>query len=146
MTFQKERLMKVCVVKDGEIALTETFIRAHIDGLPEAVGIHGNPPRRIDQPKSDVVPFGSPSRLGEMSFWESTYQSALHRLGLRRFEDQDHTEKYRKLLSEIEPEVVLAEFGPTGIKVSEACASIDIPLVVFFHAYEVCKKKDNKTI
>jgi glycosyltransferase involved in cell wall biosynthesis len=133
--------MKVCVVKDGEITLTETFIRAHIDGLPEAVGIHGNPPRRLGQSRADVMPYGSQSRLGVMSFWESVYQSALHRLGLRRFEDRHHTEKYQKLLSEIEPDAVLAEFGPTGIKVSEACASLDIPLVVFFHAYEVCKKK-----
>jgi glycosyltransferase involved in cell wall biosynthesis len=133
--------MKVCVVKDGEITLTETFIRAHIDGLPEAVGVHGNPPRKLSQSRSDVVPFGSPSRLGEMSFWESAYQSALHRLGLRCLESNNKTQKYRRLLSEIEPEIVLAEFGISGVEVSEACAQEGVPLVVFFHGYELYKHK-----
>lgn len=39
-------------------------------------------------------------------------------------------------LERVRPDVLLAEYGPTGVALAESCASLGIPLVVKFHGYD----------
>lgn len=119
--------MIVCIVKHSEVGLTETFIRAHLERIPgETVGVHGSPPRRLGGAIVDP-----------RSFSERAIEGLLRRLGLQwRSNTYDDTEAYTILLSDVEPDIVLAEYGLAGAKISEACAQVGVPLVVHFHGYD----------
>jgi glycosyltransferase involved in cell wall biosynthesis len=118
--------MKICVIKYINIKLTETFIRAHIQELnAQTVGVHGSPPRILGQKESDVL-----------SIKERVYASLLRRMGKG---DQAKTRQYRRLLKQVQPDLVLAEYGLTGAKVMDACRQLDLPLIVHFHGYDASR-------
>lgn len=112
----------VCRPKPG--SYSETFIRAHLDRLPGCVHDYALNPGRVD---------------GRRLWW--THRPGLHWVTfnlwvLRR----DKDEVYRNLLArEFRRrgiDVVLAEYGPTGMRVAAACARAGIPLVVHFHGHD----------
>lgn len=43
-------------------------------------------------------------------------------------------------LSELRPDVVLAQYGPGGLAVMGACMEVGIPLVVHFHGYDLSRE------
>jgi colanic acid/amylovoran biosynthesis glycosyltransferase len=121
--------MRVCVVRPGEVALTETFIRAHAERLPGEVSmICGSPPRLADDPGS--VP-GIPRQL----FWRA------HHLLCGRPEHERHTRAFIRLLSRVRPDAVLAEYGPNAVRVLSAVQALRIPLVAHFHGYDASKRE-----
>jgi glycosyltransferase involved in cell wall biosynthesis len=56
--------------------------------------------------------------------------------GLKLPESYFEKAALRGFLREKEVHVVLAEYGPTGVAVSEVCKEAGIPLVVHFHGYD----------
>lgn len=105
----------------------ETFIRAHIERLPAGVRvIYGEVmPRFMDSGRSLPI------------------EGRTHRL-LRRglIEVLGRDSRYLEwmavasLLRKTRPQVVLAEYGLTGVAVMKACKKTGIPLVVHFHGYD----------
>lgn len=122
--------MKLCVVKNQDIGLSETFIRVQIEGLPAEVSvIHGSPPRL--------------EREGAEPLYTSAPVRASQRLS-RRFNKtpaiwHKHAAEYTYLLKASGAEVVLAQYGTTGVLVMEACKRLGLPLVVHFHGYDASR-------
>lgn len=103
--------------------LEASFIRPHIERLPaDTVAIH-----------SYVPTMGSQAILS---------QALVPRL-LRKVErtlrrqpwSEEITRGYLQAFSR-RPAVVLAEYGPTGVRLIEACERAGLPLVVHFHGYD----------
>jgi glycosyltransferase involved in cell wall biosynthesis len=117
----------VCVISPNASAYSETFIRAHIEGLAATVRVlHGGwfPTQTED---------GSPLLSGRIG---SRAVRACARRLLRRPPEYFSARALARFLASSGVEVVLAEYGPTGVAVRDACARADIPLVVHFHGFD----------
>ncbi len=116
--------MNVMIVQPNEDTPSETFLRVHAKGLPANVTVlYGARPRVCGQ-QPDWNDRFERTRIrvqrmlaGESAQWENTELLLRH---FRRFN----------------PAVVLAEYGPTGVRVMDACRRASIPLVVHFHGYD----------
>lgn len=117
---------RVCLVTSDR--MTETFIQAHASGLPaDTVSLEGWPPRLN----------------GRTLLSQSLPRRAVRRLwrGLLHVGGRDHhTLIYRKLIERLRPDVVLAEYGTTGVRVMDACRHQGVPLVVHFHGVDASKR------
>ncbi|MDT5271645.1 MAG: colanic acid/amylovoran biosynthesis glycosyltransferase [Acidobacteriota bacterium] len=121
--------MRVCVVRNGPLNYSETFIRQHVTELPaETVLLDDWPPW-----------------ANSGSAWERTLPGrALYRAlrllspkAYRRRIDSAYAGHFRRLRTN----VVLAEFGPTGVAVTGACRRLGLPLVVHFHGYDASVRR-----
>lgn len=113
---------RVCIVVPYEPAISETFIRTHVDKLPaETLMVHGWRPN-----------IGSKTVL-------PLHHIALHKIGrvlLGHGLEREVTSAYVKAFRTYAPHAVLAEYGTTGAVTVEACKQLDIPLIVHFHGYD----------
>ena len=104
-------------------AVSETFLR-HAELLPGSITVvHGFLPTIGDRPVLNTSLAGR----------------GLRRIKRRLLSQSEHDEAvnaYAWLFKTKKPRVVLAEYGPTGVHVLEACRRLDIPLVVHFHGYD----------
>ena len=76
--------------------------------------------------------------IGERSFAPRWLKKVAFKLGFY-FDrwDQRQRREVAKLLERERFDVVLAEFGPNGIKMAPICEAADIPLVIHFHGYDL---------
>jgi glycosyltransferase involved in cell wall biosynthesis len=117
--------MRTLILKKDNLTITETFIRRHASDLDgENFLVHGQPPKT-----SDGVTY-------EISTARRMTLRAARKLGLSS-EESLNEKRYIRLLQSLNPDVVLAEFGPSGAAVHGVCKKLDIPLVVFFHGYDL---------
>lgn len=108
----------LCIVSEHPLQPSETFIRQHIDGWPGCVAaLHGRRPMLGGLRLPAIVARLSASR------WLRPADDAVTAAYVRAFE------RFR-------PAAVLAEYGPAGVMVVDACRRLDIPLVVHFHGYD----------
>ena len=123
MTDRSEKTRaSVAVVTPYEPSPSETFIRAHVERLPaETVLVHSWPPSVGPRPVLSL-PVRALYKL----------RRALFREGLERAT----TAAYVKAFRRHGVRAVLAEYGPTGVIVMEACRRLAVPLVVHFHGYD----------
>jgi glycosyltransferase involved in cell wall biosynthesis len=117
--------MRVCVVKNGPLSYSETFIRQHVADLPtETLLMDDWPP---------WVRSGSP--------WARTLPGRACYRALRLLSPEGFgrrvTSAYAALFRRERIDAVLAEFGPTGVAVMDACRQMNLPLVVHFHGYDI---------
>jgi len=125
-------LKRICVVSPTLNAYSETFIRAHIERLPGEVHVlsGGSLPSHADgEPlirDHSVLARGGfllkRRLMGLSGDWEARRRAAVETF-LRRQKIQ----------------VVLAEYGPTGVAMMDLCAKAGIPLVVHFHGHDAYK-------
>lgn len=136
-TNQHRKRAIVCIVQPRIGVLTETFIEAHFRRLPPPVS------------RIECDPFPCHSISGEPLF--SLGHRIIHRLIGRLAGLDDHRSDQalaRRLprgwrnrvlaqhLRRMGVGVVLAEYGPTGVAVREACVAARISMVVHFHGYD----------
>lgn len=126
--------MNLCIIQPKLNVVSETFLKAHAERLPANVTVlHGN--FAINElPALNGNPILSQglgprivrklSRIAHRRPWSWETTSALT-AAFRRFRIQ----------------AVLAEYGPTGVDVSEACRLARVPLIVHFHGYDASKTK-----
>ncbi len=113
--------MNVCIVVPAVNCPTETFIRAHIEHLPAKVTVvHGRPPRMAG---ATII----------SDAWLARARRKVVRQLFRRCKEHEITAGYLKAFRATRSNGVLAEYGPTGVAVMEACRRSRIPLVVHFH-------------
>ena len=118
---------RLCVITPYYPTVSETFIRGHVERLPaKTVLIHGWPPAVGDAP---VLSW--PVRVG--------YK--LHKRLARNGSTGETTAAYVTAFRRFRPDVVLAEYGPTGVDVMEACRRANLPLVVHFHGYDASRRE-----
>jgi glycosyltransferase involved in cell wall biosynthesis len=119
------RQPSVAVVKGS--GPVETFILAHAQGLPARVTlIHDFPPR------SDGRPILSQALLSRAA-------RKVTRTLRRREWEWELTSAYLRAFRRARVDAVLAEFGQTGVTVSDACRRLRVPLVVHFHGADISK-------
>jgi colanic acid/amylovoran biosynthesis glycosyltransferase len=111
-------MTRLLITHCSTLGASETFIRAHIEKLPfETTFIHQLPPKRVEL--STYIP------------GDGAVVDAL----------KDYTSAYLTLIEEIQPDLVLAEYGPSGVAILEACRSAKLPLVVHFHGFDASMTK-----
>lgn len=113
--------MRLCVVKNGPLNYSETFIRQHVTDLPaETVLLDRWPPW---------------ARAWERTLPGRAAHRALHMLSPEAY-GRRVTAAYVRHFERLRVDAVLAEFGPTGVAVTDACRRLGLPLVVHFHGYD----------
>jgi colanic acid/amylovoran biosynthesis glycosyltransferase len=101
---------RILVSKVGPVGYSETFILSHARHLPGDVKLHdGTPP--VD------------SRWYEGAMRRAGWQGVSRRA--RRY--------WERVLTDLTPDVVLAEHGQTAVSMMEACWRRRVPLVAHFH-------------
>lgn len=115
--------VRLCVVAPYEPALTETFIRGHVERLPAArtTLLYGYPLTEKGRP---VL---------------STTRRASHKLARKLFGakiEREYTDAFIEGIRRARADVVLAEYGDVGAQVTEACRRLGVPLVVHFHGFD----------
>lgn len=115
--------MRVAIISPNRDAWSETFIAAHIRKLPGVALVltDGFLPKR-DGEGRPLLDTSLAARL-----WRRLGDSDVER-HLRR--------RVRTLLKRHRIQVVLAEYGPTGMAMRDICRSAGIPLVVHFHGVD----------
>lgn len=117
---QRERT--ICIIHPNKAAYSETFIHAHIEHLPvNLIELYGG---WLPRYQSGGKPLLSPisycaDRI--LSRFLDSYDGRLREKPLFRF------------LERSEVDAVLAEYGPTGVAVMQACHDVGVPLIVHFH-------------
>lgn len=119
----------VVINKDGSgLAPSETFLRAHIEGLPckifTLIGDRGY--RQLDLGDKyllsrAMVPLG--------------LRWLLRRLGFSTVEQQDRR-AVKCLIHKYKIDSVLAEYGVSAVSVMDACRDASVPLVAHFHGWD----------
>ena len=127
--------MKICLLHPSKNAYSETFIHAHIERLPaEMEVLYGRPPQFRIEDDRNIQPFWirGAGLFARRVLHQNEISSRLSRMTLRRF------------LKRHNVDVVLAEYGPTGISAMDVCLEANIPLVVHFHGYDAYDKSTLK--
>jgi glycosyltransferase involved in cell wall biosynthesis len=112
------------VISPNKNVYSETFIHAHIERLPAKVKVlYGGFFPRFTEDDRPLLPFFCRSiqfALKALGASSKRFPNAALQLYLRR-------ERI---------EAVLAEYGPTGVNVMEACQAEGVPLIVHFHGLD----------
>lgn len=108
---EQEMMDRIAIISTNRNKYSETFIHAHIQRLPNVVVY------------SDGY-FPTSISLDRGATWESIPKHAEHIKGLIASWKANQVK------------VVLAEYGPSGVEVMEACKKAEIPLVVHFHGFD----------
>lgn len=123
---------RLCIVRPTAGALSETFIDAHIERLPAKVSVVHGASAIGQTPSVDGRPV-----LRQAFAYRACRKVA--RLVLRRSWEWEATSAYVALLRRIQADAVLAEYGPTGVRLLDACRIAGVPLVVHFHGYDAAR-------
>lgn len=114
---------KIAIISPNKEAVSESFIRAHIEGLnfEKDVLWGGHVPVEYN---------------GRPIYRRTAAAAALRRLSCfrRRIDFEKHA--VAKLLRKLAPDLVFAEYGQTGAEMTDVCRRLDLPLVVHFHGYD----------
>lgn len=114
----------VYVVAVNRRDLEATFIRPHIERLPaETVAVHGFVPAIGSEPTLWQSPL---ARLGRK----------LNRVVRRQPWEEEIVLGYVRAFNR-RPAAVLAEFGPTAVRLIEPCRRVRLPLIAHFHGYDI---------
>jgi len=114
----------VYVVAVNRHDLETSFIRPHVDRLPaETVAVHGYVPTVGSTPALSQSPLARISRKFGRAVRRQPWEEEIV-LGYQRAFDR-------------RPAVVLAEFGPTAVRLIEPCRRARLPLVAHFHGYDI---------
>jgi len=133
--FPKTRLTEnvtndtVCIIHPNKFAYSETFIRAHIEKLPATVTVihYGSWSFPIYQQEDrQILPSDLVSRLMRVA----------DRRVLQRSPQYFQTKALRNFLLDNRVDVVLAEYGLTGVCIMDACLQANVPFVVHFHGLD----------
>jgi glycosyltransferase involved in cell wall biosynthesis len=119
----------VCIVCTSKNKYSETFIHAHVARLPAEIKV------LYGWNLFDYRCHDDDKLL--LSF---TVQARLIRATLRtvfRFQESYFEESaLRRFLKRNNVDVVLAEYGPSGVNVMDVCQEANIPLIPHFHGYD----------
>jgi colanic acid/amylovoran biosynthesis glycosyltransferase len=117
----------VCVISPKKNAYSETFIRAHIEGLPATVKVlYGGWFPTYGEDDEQLVSPKLASRIVRAA------GQGLFRLPSQYFQIR----ALRTFLQVNKIEAVLAEYGPTGVAVMNSSLEAGVPFVVHFHGVD----------
>ncbi|MBK1441652.1 glycosyltransferase [Parapedobacter sp. ISTM3] len=115
--------MKILIVKETSIKISESFIIGHsTTDLYESMLIHKQVPVEFGKAQSKRYIY---------------YSKILNQIG-KLIGDPTYTYKtlLKRIITKFKPDVMLAEYGVTGVQVFELCKQLKIPLVIHFHGFD----------
>ncbi len=117
---------KICITLPYPPTYSETFLQAHIDRLSSAVNYLQDFPIDIDDvfPKHISADRTEQLKQSARIYWHRYYLNPVKRKLLRKFFKRTNIN------------VLLAEYGLTGVGVLSLCKELNIPLIVHFHGYD----------
>lgn len=128
----------VCIVTPARTeARIETFIRAHAERLPTRVHVLFGGFFPYLQVGGDPL-LSAPSRLvarGVAAVAGARPGAVLKEMTIRGSETR-RSRLLARRLRRLRADIVLAEYGPTGVAAMGACERVGVPLVVVFHGYD----------
>ncbi len=130
----KSPIQHIAVVSINRDKYSETFIHDSFDFFPgrKTLLYGGYLPTHATQ---DWRQEGSPIPKANPPFWK------------KRPKDQQAQSAYnlQRWLKKNRPDVVLAQYGPSGVMLAEICKALKIPLVVHFHGYDAYRRDTLET-
>jgi colanic acid/amylovoran biosynthesis glycosyltransferase len=116
----------ICVTLPCPPGYSETFLRAHVDNLSAAVNYLQDFPIDIEDalPKQTCFSRADELKRKVRVCWHRYALNPVKKHSLRTFFKRNNIN------------IVLAEYGLTGIRVFSVCKELNIPLVVHFHGYD----------
>jgi len=126
----------VCIISPHEKVYSETFVRAHMEQLPARIKVlYGAWFPEIQADGRPLVPRHLDFAIKAMSLFPKIFRSI-----------PDHVPRFalKRFFSNNGVDVVLAEYGPTGVAVMEACQRAGVPFVVHFHGFDAYHKQTLK--
>lgn len=118
---------KVCIISPNKNAYSETFVRAHIEKLPATVKLlYGGWFPTHTEDDRPLLPSDLIHQAIRYAWYKVAGSSPQH------FRDKALT----RFLQTNRVNVVLAEYGPTGVSVMEPCLAAGVPFVVHFHGFD----------
>jgi len=115
--------MRVCLIDEVPKEMARAFVRAHYDLPFDIVSVNG------------VVPHVNGRPLRRQGVISRALRK-IHRSIARKAWDWEITGALTSFFRSTGTNVVLAEWGPTAVRVREACERCTIPLVAHFHGYD----------
>lgn len=125
--------MRLCIVQPAIGKVSETFIAAHAEGLPADVTVVHCSLKRGRVPKIGDQAILSQSLLSRM-------QRRLYRRLTRRPANWEITAGFLAAFRRNRVSAVLAEYGPMGLMVMDACRLAGLPMIVHFHGYDASRQ------
>ncbi len=119
--------MTVCVASPSDSGYSETFIHMQFERLPCALRIHGGPVASETVPGGPIGWRRSPG--GMLDMLRTLGSTANRQVTMQTLE-------LRRRLMRRRVDVVLANYGRTGMALLPLCRELSIPLVVHFHGYD----------
>lgn len=134
--------VRLAVVVPEQNVVSETFIGSHIEGLfHEPSVIWGSPKPLFSGDGESLLPkcWKTLARVLGFAFRVEPVRMQIA-IG-RRLPSAMYSRMLAGFLKRIGTEVVLAEYGPTGVVVLDACSASEIPVIVHFHGYDAYKRE-----
>jgi len=134
--------MRVCIVTPAKVGPSETFIRAHLEGLPhDVIHLHGH---SLDYTwagcKLSEWHKEHCRRSGDR--WLNLLPRFLEfRMRRRLFPPSTDLQNTADFLQSQQIDVVLAEYGTTAAFITPVCQTAGIPLVAHFHGFDASRYK-----
>ena len=128
---------RICIIQPGLRVLTETFIEAHHRHLPNPVlRLHGEPFPLHDDAGRPLVTLGHRLVHRGLARIAGVAPERVDYAVSRALPERLRVRVLARTLRRKRVQVVLAEYGPTGVFVREACVVAGVPLVVHFHGFD----------
>jgi glycosyltransferase involved in cell wall biosynthesis len=133
--------MRLCIVLPGPVGASETFIRAHLERLPQPVlQLHGQGMDLAGGGQSLRPACDSRKRSRGEIWLDLLPRFAEFRLRRRLFPAPTDVDIAADFLIRNRVGVVLAEYGTTGAFITPACRAANVPLVVHFHGFDASRR------
>jgi len=120
--------MRICIVSPNKQAYSETFIKAHIERLKDIAGVlyGGHLPTHIQLNDEPLLGLKSSERIKRL---------LAQKVSGRSLKDLQR-DAIATYLKDNSIDLILAEYGPTGVEMLEVAIKSRIPLVVHFHGVD----------
>jgi colanic acid/amylovoran biosynthesis glycosyltransferase len=117
---------KICIILPCPPGYSETFLNAHVEKLSAAVNYLDRLPVDVDDQFLNQQFYDKAHELRQTlrAYWHGCLLNPLKKISLRKFFETNKTN------------VVLAEYGLTGIRALRVCSELKMPLIVHFHGYD----------
>jgi glycosyltransferase involved in cell wall biosynthesis len=131
-------MYNLAIVKSRAIKPSETFVMQHATHLANVRIFAESFPVRVHTPPFDSAAILAPPT---QSFLTRAINTPLGAYIADPFVHRARTATYMKIFREHRINVILAEFGPSGVNVLSAANTLGIPVICNFHGYDAFDRR-----
>lgn len=128
--------VRLCIAQHTLNGVSQSFIKAHADYLPATVSVVHGAQSELAFPQCGAESIRDESLVARIG--RSTRRFVMRQPW--RWQDEID-DAFVAFFRRRQVQVVLAEYGPTGVKVMRACRRAGVPLIVHFHGADAARFK-----